>query len=518
MQTKTFYQVQANSKWAFDKLPPWRMSGNVDLDALDLSAELAPSRWIPVRVFQQLRLQQDEVAAGMPCQDPVHLSPDEIEDLDLLELAPMPDAELASRRYVEVDPHNIPQTSAQLHQHLLKHINAPLHPTDPHATAYIGELVAYHDMFPSLQSTKTFNLLIYHAIRHTAHGIAWKLIFRMQQHSLQTRPNLETHKLAVRILIRVGRWRDAWIRVWHPSGAAYKWAQHDPLPFWLEFFAFVSMAHRPWGRARFWKIDRLPRIEERALEQLLVHIPQTAGLSFENASPRLVWLLVHYLLRLGRLYPAYSIAKVYLRGLPSTLTLQQNRQAMNVIHLFASFGAEKKYDHKSIVTMFDVLVGLNKNLRPGPETLCLLLRSLRERRDGAEMGLLLLETARSRWGTRVENDVVRRRIAALALYSNRRDIAFRIFKRHVLARRHKRSNNPADHIQLSFVDWHKRWHERQHRRPMRLLYPRGGEDEAEWVKLSRRARKRWGKGWRATETARESVASRSVLVEVLHSL
>ncbi|KAH7104656.1 hypothetical protein BKA62DRAFT_472179 [Auriculariales sp. MPI-PUGE-AT-0066] len=516
--TSEFFKTRTRPALEFDNLAPYRVRqpGKELYVAADVASELTRTRLVNPRLVAERTRYHAMVAAGTVDPDPIYISPEEIDELEILELVSLPTPEHASRQNSGHPPLYPPRSSAQLYQRLLQLINAPLHPTNPQPTAYLKTLREYHDTHPEYQSTKTYNLLIEHAIRHTAWTVAWKLIMRMNHRSFDFPANLETEKLAVRLLIRVGRWNDAWTRVWHPTGAAYKWARRDPLPFWFEFFAFISRGMRLWYRARFWKVDRDPVVENRLLLKLMQQIPSATGLSFNNASPRLVTALVYVLLRLERVHAAYNIAKEFLRGLPTPLHARANREAMGIIHLFPAYGAEKIYDHQAIMGTFESLMALNPELRPSPDTLCFLMRSLSRRVNGGEMAFELLENARKRWGTRVEDSSTRRVIASLALRNRRRDIVFKMFKRQARYNSHKTVNEPIAKTQLLFNDWDKQWHGRQSRRPASFT-KRPGQEHKKWDALARLASRSWGKRWFQEDLARDVVETRRTLAAVRES-
>lgn len=430
-----------------------------------------------------------------------HFSQQEIAQLDLVQLVPYPsEPSFRSSRREPLQP--APRSPGELFQRILDFINAPLHPVNPRAAVPLHSMVRYHDVFPRHHRAKTYNLLIEYAIRHTLFGSAWRLLNRM--HAVGIEPNLETQKLTVRILVRVGRWNDAWKHCFHPSGPAYRWTKAYPVPFWLEFFSFTSPAIR-WGRARFWKVERRPEVQTDVLQRLLQHIPDMTGLGLDNSSPRLVATLVHHLLRLEQRESALKVARAFVTNLPPTLDAGRNREAMALINLFTSFKVEESLSHVQIRAAIDELLALHPGLRPGPSMLCGLMRSLKRGDGRGESALKLLQDARSRWGTRVENPMVRRLVAKLAFKDGRRDITFTMFRQQAHTNWYRRSNDPAVGTPyLLFDEISSRDGMRQRRMPTSLLSKNIGQENTKWHSLRRAVEKKWGKKWFEEELAKDA--------------
>ncbi|EJD55542.1 hypothetical protein AURDEDRAFT_179284 [Auricularia subglabra TFB-10046 SS5] len=463
-----------------------------------------------------------EVRAGMTDDAPVYLSPNELAELDIPHVDPDFNPEMArptERPSAKVQ--RAPRSPAQLYQRLLDLTNGLLHRTHPRPPPSIQTLVEYHDRYSALNSTKSYNVLMEYAIRHTDFGAAYRLITRMRKHAAQALPNLETEVLTVRLLVRVGRWDEAWARCWHEGGATYRWARTHPFPFWLEFFAFVSPAI-PWGRARFFKVDRDRSVESAQLRKLLEHIPRLTGLDFDHAPPRLIAALVFRLLTADRRDTALDIARGFLRGLPPTLHAETNRDAVRIIDLFASFGYESKLPWAKVRDTFNELMKLHPDLRPGPASIAPVIRTLRYEQNGGRRALAFLKAARARWGTRVEDATVRRVIAKMAFHNDRRDIVYAMFKGQDHYKMYRRANNPAAVAGILGVDDEPdaRNRGRERRMPVPILQnaSKEGAENTLWVSLARDIEKRWGQSWYEDELRRDGMLKRGALEEARNSM
>ncbi|KZW02546.1 hypothetical protein EXIGLDRAFT_759675 [Exidia glandulosa HHB12029] len=476
---------------------------------LDLAAdEHADSLSWSFKTATDVLAHQAEVLAGLSDDAPVYLAPDEVDDLDTVTLVPYPEA--GSSRTINLLPP--PRSSAQLYQRLMQMINSPLHPTHPRPSPDVASLTRYHDAFAMHNSTKTYNLLIETAIRHTLFKPAWRMLARMRTHGC--RPNLETEKLTTRLLVRVGRWEAAYARCWSPSGVARKWARLYPHVFWLEFFSFTSPAMKKWGRIHFHTHQSAPDVQNHVLRQLLQTIPALTGEGFDNSTPRLVSALVYHLLRLKRRDAALQVAHAFLTGLPRSLDTRMNRQAMAVVNSFMAFGAERTLSHEVLRDTFNELMKLHLDLRPGPRSLFLLMRSLGWRWDGAQIAYALLEEARARWGTRMEDSSVRRAVATLAFKAHRRDIAFTMFRREEHHRWHRRYDDvQMDTSQLLFESTDTRPRSRQRRVHSSLLRNGEGTENFKWRRLRYVVKKTWGKDWLDEELTKDAVRRRGAFAE-----
>lgn len=497
-----------------------------------INVETEPSPSLLVSALSQIRPERSdlleaevaaysaEVRAGSTDDALVYLAPDELDELDIPHVVLDPETARPLLQPTQ-SAQWAPRTPGQLYQRLLDLINGPLHRTHPRPSPVVHTIVDYHERYPALNSTKTYNLVIEYAIRRTDFRAAYRLITRMRKHGDQALPNLQTEVLTVRLLVRVGRWDEAWARCWEADGAAHRWARAHPFAFWLEFFAFVSPAI-PWGRARFWKIDRHPPVETAQLRNLLEHIPRLTGFDFDSAPPRIAAALVFRLLSTDRRATALDIARGFLRGLPATLSTETNRDAVRMIDLFASFGYEAGLPWARVRDTFNELMGMHPALRPGPASIAMVIRTLRYAENGGRRARNYLRWARARWGTRVEDATVRRIIAQMALMNDRRDIVYAMFKGQDHYKMYRHANNPNVVSEIlgeeDNPDARNRGRERRMPAPVLDGASRQGLEATLWVALARKVERKWGQRWYEIDLREDGKLKREALEDARNSL
>jgi hypothetical protein len=98
-------------------------------------------------------------------------------------------------------------------------------------------LIDYHNLFPEHHSTRSFNIIIGLAIRHSARPTAIRLFRQMQEEGIQK--DEETVKLVIRFLVKIGDWKVAWKSV-KEAAARMGNPNNIPLVFLVEFFGSPS--------------------------------------------------------------------------------------------------------------------------------------------------------------------------------------------------------------------------------------------------------------------------------------
>jgi hypothetical protein len=305
----------------------------------------------------------------------------------------------------------VPTTPASLYRNLLYIIS--YRPTLPSVSA----LLDYHDLYPQLRSTRSYNFLIWFALRHCSFGSVQWLLGAMRADGVAE--SLETRKLQVRWLIQTGSWDQAWNETVRSSTTG---RSAIPLPLWLEFFRTLKRGIR---RTRDWRHRSDPNtVYSTRYRVLMANPPFPALHETALAPPRAVYYVVSMMLRTRHSKAALSLTESYFKSLPRKLSAAWTRRCLDIIHLQITMGCShrglKKF-YQAQRTM-NTLVGLHPGLRPTSGTLFRLLGPLRQAKHCGTMAWGLLERFRSQWGARTEDRRVRRRVAGLGIKEGRKDV------------------------------------------------------------------------------------------------
>jgi hypothetical protein len=336
-----------------------------------------------------------------------------------------------------------PVSKSALYQNLLSLLSH--HPT---SRSSLPNLISYHNRFPSFQSTRSYNLLISYAIRHTAFVTVTQLQRAMRSQNIPA--NLETWKLSIRSLIRCSRWGDAWQEVMRVIGKDSRTGRHHdefslvsrgsggmPLAIWMEFFGTAKRGlnpHRGSDRNEATRRRGGFDVTQEAGDQLATDIerfkllmnnpPNLTANQLRKIPARTVYLAVQMMLRIDQRDPAWKLTKSYLDGLPAEINDKWAHACLNIIHLYIIFEKKRGLSgYSSARKTTDSLLSMSRCLRPNSTTLFLLLRSLRRTKRCGTIAYDILKKYKRRWGMWVEDDRVRRRVAGLALKEGRIDIA-----------------------------------------------------------------------------------------------
>ena len=351
----------------------------------------------------------------------------------------------------------------------------------------LSHLVAFHDNYPTQQSTESYNILIRHSLRVTAYGTAARLRNDMRLRNIP--PDPETTRLTVRLLVRMGKWQDAWKICWqwrstpgHPSTAL----------IWLELLGYADQPSigglrkaktlEPHVNEEF-KLNPPPEWIAGVLDGLLTMMPSDAG----------HWLSAHYAymtallsLRSGNDDAARRLTKAWLSGLPKTMTRKQRYRCLNVIHLHLRYSPKTTKAHFKSRKLMNELFSLNVHLQPNSTTLFLLLRSLQKTKSRATIfAVQLVHAYVKRWGSRIIDKRVRRRICSIAIKEGQLKIAKKWKAREDRVAFNERREAISKEV-LGNV-------RRVGGRHYGMLMPRRGEEGRKWRWLSRRLHRRLSK-------------------------
>ena len=389
----------------------------------------------------------------------------------------------------------------------------PVHPKDlyrnllalsscHHPSVTLPELVSYHEEFadqPYLYSAKSFNFLVALAIRHSSFGLAQTLLKAMRITGI--RPNLESHKLTIRWLIRTGKWSIAWksaMELVEPiedrsplTSSSGKRQQGMPLSIWLEFFGTVK------NRAFRSQPDPVPESsEERKLNiaiasarfrMLMQHLPMVTASERSNIPPRVVYHVVQMMLHLGRREAAKTLTQHYLKNLPKNIDARCVRSCLCIIHLHVMSPRGRAVSaHFNSRKTVDALLALHPRLRPNSTTLFLILGHLKGARLSGSFAKQCVSSYTKTWGSKLVDQRVRRRVVSLALKQGRVDIARTMLTRESMIGHHLRILWP----QLGASgEMRERIYRGTRRRWAEQIFGKTGKEIGKWVVLKRKFKK-----------------------------
>jgi hypothetical protein len=287
-----------------------------------------------------------------------------------------------------------------------------LYMTSPHTS--IKSLVVYHDAFPGLQSSHSYNFLLRLAIRHSAFGTAHAL-FRSMRASRVPEDDT-TCRLCVRLLVREGRWPDAYNLVLNllkdPPRPPFV-SDGVPVAIWAELLGTAK--RRAFRGPQHIRDPGMYNIER--YRQVMRQLPKF-GVSPTDIPPlQAVYSCVAALLRIQEREAARKVAAQFVTMEPKDLGLR-----LVHLHMAAEPG------RRSLVTFYRALRDLRgfhalcPELEPNGTTLFLLLGHLKGAKQCGIIGHKLVRWFRRRWGNSVVSPRVERRMLALAVKEKRVDL------------------------------------------------------------------------------------------------
>ena len=278
----------------------------------------------------------------------------------------------------------------------------------------VQSLVAYHDAFPDVQSSRSYNLLLRLAIRHSAFGTAHALLRSMRASRIPE--DQTTWKLCVRLLVREGRWPEAYDLVLNlPKGPPRFPFVSDgvPVTVWAELLGTIK---RRAFRGLQHKCD--PGMHNLIRYRQVMRLLPTLGVaSTDTPPPQAVYASVAALLRMKEREAARKVTAQF-------ITLEPKGLALRLVHLHVA--AEP--GGQSLMTFYRALRDLRgfralcPKLEPNSTTLFLLLGHLKGAKRCGIIGDKLVGWFRRQWGNSVVSPGVERRLLALAVKEKRVDL------------------------------------------------------------------------------------------------
>ncbi|KZT44554.1 hypothetical protein SISSUDRAFT_1056891 [Sistotremastrum suecicum HHB10207 ss-3] len=356
----------------------------------------------------------------------------------------------------------MPQTRSGLYQHLiyLLHASPPTH---------IKTLVQYHAAYPHLQSTRTYNLLIQHAIRLNHDRLVVSLSRDLRTARLS--PNLETQKLWIRFHVRRGQWDGAWDCL---LDGRHRDLTHVPLILWAEFL----------GRPRDKHLrDSLSFKEKSTLSHFgpLGHDLHTLSRDSVKSVLRLIRSAVVRFADAGHLDMAIQMLRDVLRKSPQPISSDLCCAIIPAIDLLLSRAPQNTVCHLKLCNALDEFLAISPALQYNAGTLHALLRTLSTTKNPGWRGIRLTQAWLKRWGVRIVDSDVRYRIAKFAMKEGRLDIVQAMLVREFAHWKAIQSEDP--NVSTPRVA--------RFPRKMTDIYPREGKNRIRWRILQVELRKRF---------------------------
>lgn len=326
-------------------------------------------------------------------------------------------------------------------------------------------VVDYHEIHTRFRSTKSYNLLMSHALRNASYGTVLWILKSMAELSL--RPNKETEKLKLRWLMQMGLRDDAW---------RFAVQRSDKIPehIWLELFRTSKRG----ANRRLASAESNEPLTTDHLITLLKHRPLPQDGCFPS---RVVFVILQAFMRVDRFDSAYRLAVSYLGNLPQDLSHRTRRGCLDIIHLFICHRSDTRglrllhHRHRTMLS----LCSLHPQLRPNCTTLFILLGALRRSSHCGTHALAFVTSFKRRYGPQVEDDRVRRRIACLALKEGRMDVVDMMFANRVAGKRRFLQQPIGEETRGFSV-----------RAPFREIYRKVGRENYLWLGIVKRQRRR----------------------------
>lgn len=296
-------------------------------------------------------------------------------------------------------------------------------------------LVRYYlNMDASLRSTKAYNLLLELCIRHQMHGTTQMLIRAMDRDGLQK--GTETVKLIVRSHVLAGRWEVAWTHLpWYLQGVVpgpHPFASPSipndgppPLSIWTEFLCHAdrgSSRHDSEGQKRSRTRSHTKCDQARYLRRcaaLWRNAPFSTA-TLRDLSPRLTYLVVQMLLRMGDADRALAVTTEFLERARDAHPETDRSTHLDIIHLHLVHSQDTSVSR--LVALVNKLIALNPSVRPDSTTLSLLLRPLQQLRQSGSTAQAWVTKLKKEWGPQIEDRRVTRRVASFALKQGNRGL------------------------------------------------------------------------------------------------
>lgn len=294
--------------------------------------------------------------------------------------------------------------------------------TTPHIP--VTRLIATHAQYTTLQSSKSYNIVLAHAIRVAPVPYFAELTTQMRLVGIAW--DQKTEALAVRAHIQAGRWEEAIQnaeRLWPLGGA--------PLDVFTELMHFVltrkaTQEEVASNTQRAWKL-----------------FPADPNISLAEASPRLAYNVVRLLLKIDQNAQALQLTHRLFDSIDSP-TPANTRYCRAILCLILEAPKNPKTKPLPPPPIFHERMALLNSLlkrnpaltlTPDASVVRTLLENLYRSRGRSSTALHVLAEMQSKYGPDVESSAVRRLIARYAIRDRKLDIAWEMYRRELQHRR-----------------------------------------------------------------------------------
>ena len=277
----------------------------------------------------------------------------------------------------------------------------------------LSRFQSFLELSPSARSRENFNTLLELAIRHTSYAQAFRILRWMN--SEQVKPDDRTLALYVRLLVRTGRRDAAWSFV--RRILAHR-APANILDILVEVLGDQDSNYRAIHRPSISDSSRRKGaaypFARDVCRMILSCISQTSQTN-DHRSDRVILAATRSLLRSSEIQTARDLTLRWISRLQGFISKPRRRRILGLLHLhLESWGTGTNAFFKGR-TFSSSFLDKHPCLRPDSSTLFLLLRPLiRAQTHSTTHALQLIRSFRKKWGPRVIDSRVRRRIAAIA--------------------------------------------------------------------------------------------------------
>ncbi|KAI0033418.1 hypothetical protein K488DRAFT_84950 [Vararia minispora EC-137] len=330
------------------------------------------------------------------------------------------------------------------------------------------DILHFHADYPDFHSVESYNIVLRVALRHVALNRARSLLSEMRDRGIGA--NVETWQLRTHLLVRSGRWPEAFHRIlnykddWMGVRFAFS-GQAVPVSVWSELVSRESLSHA----RRVRDADR-PRLDPGVgmLERYHTVMSKRDEMLGEGEKPsgRSILNILEVLLRMGN----HDAAKAFLSRFLSSFG---PHFALRMVNVYIGLTPKSTTSFSTVLEDLNRFAAAYPALHPSAHTLFLLLGHLRRVVRCATTARSILKMFVHKWGDQVLDGPVCRRLLSLGLKEGRKDLVqyFTALGQRVVADR-EREQRPSD----------------DRRGGMRAVYTHRGTERARWWRLMRKAR------------------------------
>ena len=310
-------------------------------------------------------------------------------------------------------------------------------------------LHAYHTRFPTLQTHKSFRVLVEIAIKEAKFDAVRRLWIEMDRKGMLSDwdslndGGVSLWAVWVRWMVRRGKWIEAWktVQKWRIKMAKLSTSKvaSEGLPhaIWIEF---LGKAHASVDRPRL--LPNAPdQVEDgdMGLEEqhrlLMRQPPHRNYFQIPNVRPRTIYALVRARLRLGDREWSIDIIRNWFGRMGSEKAktdTKGNSACLRLLNLYlalafplpngqraAGSGGLKGFASvRKMEAVLNELMTLDPRVKPNSTTVLLLLRHLRRTAKCADNGIRLVTRYKRLYGDGVDDERVRLRLAGFTIKPN----------------------------------------------------------------------------------------------------